>query len=202
MAKDLDLDLEVLEVGSAYTMYAAALVNLAIDKKQGSDATSTLQTVSKYAERLKEALVRCRVDVEIPVNVGGPEDILRFLQNGDLMHKISNQLVREHSARQEGIFLLTSLIGGALTASTGGVPKTAGPARSEAIVVGRKVGIPDSVIERCLKKETLTPLRDFLRKREARSPTKMVLQHPLIAWALGVVGAVVAGTILYLFGFN
>jgi hypothetical protein len=163
MVKDSDLDLEVLEAGVAYTLYAATLVNLAITFNKRDDAELAKQDVAKHAKVLNESLARCGVDKSIPVDVGDANKILRFLQGGELIQEISNLLVRYHSRRQELIFLLTSVMGGVLTGSIGGVTAATKPAQTQAMVIGSELHVPESVIIQCFDTKTINPLREFIR---------------------------------------
>lgn len=163
MAKERDLDLEVVEAGVAYTLYSVALVDIAIVLNKGLDPNPQRRAISKHAKELKDTLVRCGVDKDIRVDVGGANDILKFLQDGELIHEISNLLVRHHSRRQELIFLLTCAVGAVISGSTSGISKATKPARSQAIVIGGELGVPESVIDQCIKKDTITPLRHHFR---------------------------------------
>jgi hypothetical protein len=166
MAKDRELDLEVLEAGVAYTLYAAALVALAIALNNRNDPNSPRQDVSRHAKGLKDSLARCGVDKSIPVDVGNANDILQFLRRGEFVVEISDLLVRHHSRRQELIFLLTSVVGGVLTGSTGGVSEATRPAQAQAIRIGGELLVPKSVIIECFDTETMTPLRHFLQSTD------------------------------------
>ena len=163
MSNNHDIDIEVLQAGVAYTLYASALVNLAITINRGDNVTSEQEAVSKYGERLRNALIRCNVDHDIPVDMDDVNDILQILQSGKLMSSISNHLIRNNSRRQELIFILTCLIGGVISGSTSGVTQASRPAKSEAKRVALKLGVPESVIEKCFETEGFTPLRNNLR---------------------------------------
>jgi len=166
MVKDLDLDMEIVEAGVAYTLYTMALVNEAIALNRKLDSTSKREDISKYAKKLKEALLRCNVEKEIPVDLGEADDILRFLQEGELMLEISNNLVRKYSRRQELIFILTCVMGGVISGSTGGVSDATRPARSQSKTIGAHLGFPESVIEQCFDTESLEPFRNYLRETQ------------------------------------
>lgn len=164
MVENLDLDLEIVDAGVAYNLYALALVSVAVALNKKVEPTVEREAVSKYAKRLKDALSRCGVDQEISVNVGGADDILRFLQEEELLHQISNRLVRQYARRQELIFILTCVVSAVIAGAAGGVSQaTEESAKFQAIAVGRQVGVPESITEECIRTQTLTPLREHLR---------------------------------------
>ena len=170
MPRNIELDLEVLDAGVNHTLYASALVALAQAFNRGIDTNPPQQAVDRYAQRLNGALVRCGIDITIPRELGGADDILRFFQSNRLMLDISNLLVRQHSHRQELIFILSCVVGGVIAGSTGGVSDSTGAAQSQAMVVGRELNIPESVIAQCFNTERMTPLRDFLHSAEWCDP--------------------------------
>lgn len=126
MPRNIELDLEVLDAGVNYTLYASALVALAQALNRGIDTNPPQQAVDRYAQRLNGALVRCGIDITIPRELRGADDILRFFQSNRLMLDISNLLVRQHSHRQELIFILSCVVGGVIAGSTGGVSDSTG----------------------------------------------------------------------------
>ena len=161
--KSLDVDLEVIDAGAAYTLYTSALVNLAIGLNEALELTSLLEVVSKYGRQLKDALLRCGVSKDIPIEIAQTGDILQFLQSGQLMLEISNLLVSQHARRQEMLFMLTCLIGGVFSGASLADLEVITPARTQALVIGQRMGVPDDVIEQCFRTKRLTPLRDFIR---------------------------------------
>jgi len=163
MAKDTELDLEAVNAGVAYTLYATALVGLATAIKKQRDQHSPRQGVVKYAQQLHGALVRCGINTNIPTEVGGADDILRILQSSEIMLQISNLFVQQHSRRQELIFILTCVVGGVFAGSVGGASSAAEAAKPQAIAVGSQLGVPESVIAECFKAQALTPLRAYLQ---------------------------------------
>jgi len=164
MAENVDLDLEIVDAAVACNLYALALASVAIALKNKRDAVAEREAVSNYAKKLRDALSRCGVDQEIPVDVGAEDDTLRFLQDQELLHRISNSLVRQYSRRQELIFILACLVSAAISGAAGGISKTSvESAKSQAIAVGGQLGVPESVMGKCFRDQRLTPLRSHLR---------------------------------------
>lgn len=163
MANNVDLDLEIIETGASYTLYMNSLVQVAITLNKHIDPTTELQMVSKYAKQVKDSLFRCKIDKDIRENICNSDEIMRLFGNQELMFEISNLLARHHERRQELIFLLTCGLGGAISGAIGGVSNSTLPAQNQALLIGRELNVPESVINQCFTTQTLTPLRQHLR---------------------------------------
>jgi predicted nucleotide-binding protein len=157
-----ELDIEVLDAGNAYTLYSMALVSLAIGMNKGEDLGKKRNEVNKYADQLHGALVRCGIDKEIPREFSDSGQILAFLQTQVLLYEITNLLVRQHSRRQENIFIFTILLGGVLSGEVGGVDDATSAARTQIPMVSQTLELPDKVAEQCLQQRSLGPFRDYL----------------------------------------
>jgi hypothetical protein len=163
MANNIDLDLEIIEAGASYTLYMNSIVQVAIALNKHIDPATEFQMVSKYAKQLRDSLFRCKIDKDIRENIGNSDEIMRFLGSQELMLEISNLLARHHERRQELIFLLTCVLGSVIAGSTGGVSNSTLPAQNQALIIGRQLNVPESVINQCFMTQTLTPLRQHLR---------------------------------------
>lgn len=162
MTSESELDLEVVDAGVAHALYAAALVNLAISLNRGETGDSAREGVSKYAGRLSSALVRCGIDREIPADFQDAAAIMRLLTVDDLMTDIGNHLVRVHSRRQEELWLITCLLGGAFT---GGEDASA-RLRPHLKALGQRLQLRIQVIDACLRDKSLQHLRDWVSGAE------------------------------------
>lgn len=162
------LDLEIVDAGTTYSLYSMALVNLAIRMNQDDDLTEGRSELNKYADRLHDALVRCGIDLEIRRDFATSADILLFVQEQIAVKDITNLLVREHSRRQEMIFVFTILLGGILSGEMGGVDDATSAARSQIDAVGQRLDLPDNVLQQCLDEKSLAPFREYLVSKKHR----------------------------------
>ena len=96
MANNIDLDLEIIEVGTSYTLYACSLTNLAISLNEGNDTKTACQDVSSYAKQLRDVLFRCGIDKDIKENFGNSDEIIRLIDGKELANEICNLLARHH----------------------------------------------------------------------------------------------------------
>jgi predicted nucleotide-binding protein len=158
MMLSTELDIEILDAGVAHALYAASLVNLAISLNRGQADDKGREAVSKYATRLSSALTRCGVDREIPVEFKDAESIMHLLTDGNLMTDIGNLLVRVHGQRQEKLWLVTCLLGGAFT----GGEEASDQLRPHLAALGQSLQLPVEVIDACLRDKNLQPLRDWV----------------------------------------
>ncbi len=158
MATDSDLDVEVIDAAVAHTLYSAYMTNLAISMKQGETDIEAVTNVSESASRLVNALVRCGVDWDIPTEFRSAEDIMSFLGGSELLSDIGNHLVRTHGRRQEGLWMITCLLGGAFT----GGKNSRKQLRPHLMALAQGLQLPAEVIDDCLNAVRLLPLRDWV----------------------------------------
>jgi len=151
MARETELNEEVLDAGVAYTLYAASLVNLAISLNKTGDRREERRAVSTYASRLHGALIRCDIQKDIPSDLGTTDEICDLLHTGSLMIEIANEFAGRHSCRQEQVFILACLLGGVFSGSVAGVANATRPARTQALSVANLLQVPRRVVERCFE---------------------------------------------------
>ncbi|MBI4650985.1 hypothetical protein HY745_06830 [Candidatus Desantisbacteria bacterium] len=163
MEKDTDLDLEIVEVAVSYALYMASLVNVVITSNKGIKPTTEFHEISKNSKKLRDSLFKCGIDKDIREDIVSAEEIMRLLQNQELMLEISSLLQKHHKRRHELIFLLTCVVSSVISGSIGGVSDATLSARSQAIVIGRELNLPESIINECFMTQTLIPLRQHLQ---------------------------------------
>lgn len=169
MTTETEIDLEIVDAGTAYTLYAAALVNLAIQMNKKENSKESQEQIIKYANQLEGALVRCRIDKRIPITFKNSGEIVELLQTQNLINEITNLLVKEYSRRQESIFLFTVLLGGIFTGELVGVDEATSAARAIINPIARNLDLPDRVLQQCLEKKNFQPFRSFLQQAAKRS---------------------------------
>ncbi len=165
MINRTDIDLEIVDAGVAYTLYSAALVNLAIQMNAGADLTQSQEKVVEYSDQLYGGLVRCGIEKGIPTKFTDSNEVVGVLKAQSLVTEITNLLVQKHSRRQENIFLFTVLLGGVFTGELGGVEETASTVNSSIRPVAKNLNVPDRILKQCLQQKRLTPFRDYLKKQ-------------------------------------
>jgi predicted nucleotide-binding protein len=158
MAKGYELDLEVIDAGVAHALYAASLVNLAISFNRGEPTQTTANAVTEYACRLAEALVRCGVNRDIPTIFQDAKGIIQLLSSSKLMTDIGNSLVQIHGTRQEKLWMITCLLGGAFS----GGNDTREQLRPHVMALAQGLPLSADVLDACLNNQSLQPLRHWV----------------------------------------
>ena len=169
MIDETEIDLEIVDAGTTYTLYAAALVNLAIKMNKKEDPIKSQEQIVKYANQLEGALIRCRIDKRIPITFKNSGEVVELLQTQKLINEITNLLVKEYSRRQENIFLFTVLLGGILTGELVGADGATSAARTIIHPIARNLDLPDRVLQQCLEKKNFRPFHNFLQQTAKRS---------------------------------
>lgn len=177
-----ELDLEVVDVGVAYSLYMGTLVNLVIAFDQQDDLMAFGEEASVSAKRLESALLRCGVAKNIPAEFSGRDGAFALLEGQELQTEIADLLVKQHSRRQELIFIVASTLGGAIgAAATAGSP-TARPLVQAALAAGRELGVSEKLVKECFSSQTLSPFRAFV----SSEPWSPVVKAELGLWGFTI----------------
>ncbi len=76
MPTGIDLDLEGLDAGTAYSVYSMTLVSLAIRMNKNENLMKSQREVDKYADRLHETLTRCGIETEIRRDFSSADEVI------------------------------------------------------------------------------------------------------------------------------
>jgi len=168
MEIELDKDLEVIDLGAAWTLYAASLVNAAISLNRGAHPSQ--DEVTKYASRLRDQLSRCRVTLRVPTSFGSGGEVLRLLGDSGLVSQIGSLLAGVSSRRSELLFLLTCSLGAAMSAQGLQEPRESLNASIERL--GSELRLPRRFRRRLIANPDLgvSELRAHVRSSARRHP--------------------------------
>lgn len=176
MTEDPDRDLKLCDAGIAYGQYANSAVLFAHALKGTADPGSARVRLVDAAGALRKILFRAGVDAVVPTDFQTSDEILTAF-NAQLLTTLGDTICRALGERSEWVFLLTALIGGAITASATGLPKElVQPILGNAKTIAAKISIPEGVVDRCVTEKSWDPLKAFLFDRRSGS-RKVFLVH-------------------------
>ena len=115
------IDIEVFDLGSAYSLYATQLSLLANFMTRGRDLADREKGLKKEADRLRDSIKRCRLEVEIKDHFVSVEEIKELISTYRVQRDIANEIVTKHSRKQELLFKLALTIRLIFVAQTTGM---------------------------------------------------------------------------------
>lgn len=177
-----ELELEIVDLGVAYTLYAAALTNLAISYNRKQGISEANQAVHKHQRRLKETLFRFKFDIVIPKNYSSSEEIMDILVSSTIVNNISNHLAREYSSREENIFLFSVIAGGIMTGEVGGVSTETDAAKVQLERIGKSLELPPRIVRMCCKnpERCFEEFKKYLRTLRFRDELAEAVENGII----------------------
>lgn len=157
-----DRDIKLCEAGIAYTLYANVAVVLARTLREEADPTEARTRLSSAAAQLHQRFLRAGADIHPRTDFKSADEIFEAMQS-ELLMELGSRVCGAIGERAEWVFLLSALIGGAITAASTGLPKElVQPIRANASVIAGKIDVPNDVLEACLAEEDWGPLKAHL----------------------------------------
>lgn len=161
MAKRSELDLEIINAGGIYMLYIASMVSLAIAFNQGNNIKTKQKKVSEYARKAGKSLERCGITHDFPTEFATADDIMNYVTRDEVPHGIGDIIVHVHNRREELLWLTTCYI--CLSWESDDTEKKS---RITIEKYANEIQIPESVINDCLKRKDVQPLKDWVSSRK------------------------------------
>ena len=166
----------IIASGIAVANYLVNLSNLGITLKNDTKDISMNRDIIKAADLLKKTLYECDIDIDIQTEFNDTNKIIDFVKTGSFIKRISNIILRKYGGREENLFSFAYTVSMVhLYKDYREMESATGPAKQQAFEIGRLVGLPDEIIDKCIK-NGLPELMDYIEKTQP-SKRKIFLVH-------------------------